>query len=110
MATDMTVSNTILEHLGGVKMIVMTGASNLLGDTYSLSFRLPSPNYAKSGINYVKVYLTPTTDMYAIEFGKIRGRKYTQIKVHEQVYACDLRRIFTEETGLQVSLGKSVGK
>lgn len=38
---DMTVANEILRQLGGNKFLVMTGANHLIGDTYSLSMKLP---------------------------------------------------------------------
>lgn len=99
---DMTVANTILEQLGKQKFIVMTGARNFLGAQDSLSFRLPS-NFAKKGINYIKITLSPA-DTYDIVMGKIRGLKFTSISETEGVYAEDLRRIISEETGLALSL------
>lgn len=102
---DMTVAKTILEQLGGGKFIAMTGAKNFLGDTNSLSFRLPGGGgFCKGGINYVKVTLTPA-DTYNVEFSRIRGQKVTLVDAAEDIYVDQLRSIFTRATGLAVSLG-----
>lgn len=41
MPTNLTVANTILHQLGGRRFIAFTGARDLLGDTNSLTFKLP---------------------------------------------------------------------
>lgn len=98
----MQIAQTILEQLGGNQFIAMTGAKNLGADTDSLSFRLPS-NFAKQGINYVKITLKPS-DTYTVETGKIRGLDYKKLGEQEMVYADNLRRVFTSITGLDVAL------
>lgn len=98
-----TKAQIILQQLGGGKFLAMTGAKQLGTTGNDLSFRLPS-NFANRGINYVKITLTPA-DLYDMEFGKIRGIKYTKLATHEGVYFDALREIFTRETGLETSLG-----
>jgi len=102
-----SVAASIRQQLGGQKFAVMTGATNFVShnDTAygGLSFKLPS-NFAKDGINYVKVLLNES-DTYDLTFGKIRGTNYTVLKTVEGVYADNLRETFTDTTGLDVSLG-----
>jgi len=92
----------ILRQFGGRRFIAMTGAKNLMSHGSGLSFRLPS-RFARQGINYVKVTLTPM-DEYDIEFGKVWGTKYRAITTHEGVYCDMLRDIFTDATGLDCTL------
>jgi hypothetical protein len=99
-----SIARTILQQLGGTKFMAMTGAVNLLDTGNGLSFRLVgSHDFIKNGINYVKITLDPS-DTYTMEFGKIRGSKYTVIKTLDNIYNDNLREIFTRETGLETSL------
>jgi hypothetical protein len=101
--TDMTVSKTILEQLGGSRFVVMTGAKTFTGDTNALSFRLPGTMCIK-GINYVKITLN-AEDTYDILFLKLRGANFSTIADRKNIYAEQLRDVFTKETGLMLSLG-----
>lgn len=96
----MQVAQTILEQLGGRKFIVMTGAKNFVGDEKMLMFSLPKN---ASGANKVRITLTPT-DLYDIEFFKIRGTTVTLLDAIEEVYAESLQDIFTERTGFLTRL------
>lgn len=99
------VAQIILEQLGGRKFAVMTGARNFMSsndECGALSFRLPS-NFAKEGINYVKVTLTGMDD-YTLTFGKVRGLKYKVVDTREGIYAENLREVFKRVTGLDTSL------
>jgi hypothetical protein len=101
----MSVATTILEQLGGNRFRVMTGAKNFVGSNDSLRFRIPGRGgFAKDGINAIKITLTPT-DLYDLEFSRIRGSTVSLIALIKNVYSEDLRRLFTEYTGLQTSLG-----
>ena len=100
---DLDVANTILQQLGGSKFLAMTGAKNLGHTTKSLQFRLPA-NFASGGINYVKITLNGR-DLYDVGFGKLRGLKYTIVKIDKNIYADMLRDLFTQRTGLDTSLG-----
>lgn len=97
-----TIAKTILQQLGGNKFIVMTGAKTLVDHGNGLSFKLPS-NFATGGINYVKITLEPS-DEYTVEFGKLRGLKYTVIETVEGVYCDMLQDVFTSATGLDTHL------
>lgn len=102
--TDMTVSTTILQQLGGNRFIAMTGSTNFLGDKASLSFKLPRG--AKGGITHVVVTLA-SDDTYTVEFLKCNLRtKVYRLVVAEVagVYADSLQRVFTTQTGLDTHL------
>lgn len=99
MATDTTVSKTILEQLGGRKFIVMTGATNLTGSDNALTMKIG--RNAKS-VSHVRITLV--LDMYTMEFIRVRGTKITTVASHEMVYSDMLQSIFTKETGMYTSL------
>lgn len=98
----MNVAKTILAQLGNNKFVAMTGAKHFVSDGDSLQFRLPS-RLALHGINHVRVTLTPA-DLYEVVFFKLRGFECTTIESLEGVYAEDLRRVFSEVTGLHCAL------
>jgi predicted RNA methylase len=107
------VARTILEQLGGQRFIAMTGAKNLVGEAHALTFKLPA-NFAKDGINHVRISLEPS-DTYTVRFarlGRAPAHKLTEVAVVEDVYADDLQDVFTRYTGLDTSLaaGPSVAK
>ena len=107
---DMTVAKIILEQLGGNKFRAMTGAKNFLGDDNSLSFRLAGGGgRVKDGINYVKITLTPT-DLYDLEFSRIRARTVTRVARETSIYADMLPEVFRLHTGLHTSLGTMGGR
>lgn len=66
----MNVAQTILTQLGGNRFAAMTGAKQFVAVTDYLQFKLPA-NFAKGGINCVKVTLT-AADLYDVEFMKVR--------------------------------------
>jgi hypothetical protein len=104
----MRVCDIILQQLGGNKFIASTGAKELIGDNKVLQFGIGRG--AKSGINKVRITLTPT-DTYDIEFGKysrpginksgefVGG--YTTIKHIEGIYADVLQEVFERHTGFR---------
>jgi hypothetical protein len=102
--TDMSVANEILRQLGGNKFVVMTGAKNLLGDRNYLAFSIGGG--AKDKINFVKITLNGK-DYYDIEFGKKSKNAeigYKKIKEVEDIDVENLRRVFTQYTGFEISL------
>jgi hypothetical protein len=96
----MEIATTILSQLGGKRFIAMTGAKNLLAHKDGLSFRLPR---CGAGINYVKITLN-ALDLYNLEFGVIRDKKCSFAHTMSDIYAEDLRDVFTAATGLYTSL------
>ena len=101
--SDMTIANTILSQLGGQRFIAMTGAKFLLAHESALSFHLPS-NFATNGINRVRIDLT-AADLYDMTLIRARGLKVFYETKIEGLHCDQLRSIFTEATGLEVSLG-----
>lgn len=97
----MTVANTILAQLGGNRFCAMTGAKNLLGDAASLMFDIGRG--ATNKANKVRVTLTPA-DVYTVEFFNYRSLTLKTVGKIEDVYAEDLQRVFTAETGLYTRL------
>lgn len=94
------VAKTILQQLGGNKFLTMTGAKNLVGDKDKLMFAL---GRNKASTNKVIITLR-TTDLYDMEFGRIRGSSYKTLKVFRGVYADQLQEIFADYTGLATRL------
>ena len=106
---SLVVAQTILEQLGGRRFLAMTGAKNLLGDENSLQFQLPrDPGFVKDGITNVRIELV-ASDTYALTFFKVRGIKIIEIAKDTDVYADMLRRVFTERTALECTLGTMRG-
>jgi len=103
-STDMTVAQEILRQLGFQGFIRMTGANHFVGGTDSLSFRLPGGGgFCKNGINYVRITLMPS-DTYNVEFGRIRGNKYTIVATPTDIYFDGLLDCISSETGLAVRM------
>ena len=98
---DLQVANTILAQLGGLRFIVMTGASDFIGGDWHLIFSLPA-GIAREGINKIRITLD-WTDTYIFEALKVYSGpelKFDTIEKLDFVYADDLQEIFTRVTGL----------
>lgn len=103
------VANTILAQLGGNKFSAMTGARVFVGHGPApefhklggLSFKIGSG--ARDGITHVRVFLM-SNDTYTVEFLKVRGTSCKTVSEHAMVYADQLRALFTECTGFEVTL------
>lgn len=103
----MSVAQTILAQLGGNRFVAMTGAKNLTSDRNCLIFRLPRQRgFVKDGINAVRVTLEPS-DTYTMTFFRQMGaptHAVRTVREYTDVYAEDMRRLFTEATGLDTHL------
>jgi hypothetical protein len=108
-AEDRAMAETILEQLGGRKFIAMTGARDFLySKEGTLQFKLPKSARARGGITAVIVTLYPD-DTYGMVFFAGMQAKADRLGLHAE----DLRRAFTEVTGLETSLGtmgRAVGR
>lgn len=100
--SNLDVSRTILEQLGGRRFIAMTGARDLIGGTNYLMFRLPG-GLAKNGINKVKITLD-WTDTYIVEAMMLGPVVCETVEKTDFVYADDLQSVFTSQTGLDTHL------
>jgi hypothetical protein len=103
MTDNKQIAKTILEQLGGNKFRVMTGAKNFIAIDSGLGFSIPGGGgFAKSGINVVKVILTPA-DLYDMEFMRSRGGTVTTVEKFEGLFFDQLQPLFTQATGLRTS-------
>lgn len=105
---QMEVAETIMQQLGGRKFAAMTGAKKFIAGENSLSFKLPGGGgFCKNGVNYVIIVLDPS-DTYTLTFARVsirQGTPHTTFhSIRHDVYADSLRKVFTSETGLEVSL------
>ena len=92
----------IMRQLGGPKFVVMTGAKDFVATSEScIQFKFGRG--AANKANAVRISLAGD-DTYSVEFFNLRGAKSTLISEHEGVYADGLARLFTEQTGMAVSL------
>jgi hypothetical protein len=92
----------LLQQLGGNKFIAMTGAKNLAVDKSKNELHMKIGRNSKS-ISHVIIKLT-SADLYNMEFLSIRGSS-RKIKSKEKgVYADQLGKMFTKNTGLNVRL------
>ena len=95
------IAKTILQQLGGNKFIAMTGAKNLGFTGKGISMKIGKN---AKGVTHVTIDLDRGKDLYNIEFIKIRGPKRTTVKKLKGIYADQLKKSFTQYTGLRVSL------
>ena len=100
--TDLTVPCAILEQLGGFRFTAMTGATNMVGSSNSISFKIKK--FAGVPVNHVTIKLE-ADDTYTVTFTAVRGLDVKTIKECHQVYADNLRSTFEQVTGLRTSLG-----
>ena len=98
-----TVADTIWAQMGGRKAGAMIGVKHLVGGENTLDVRYAAK--ATNGANHVRVTLDPS-DTYTVTFYKIgKGAlSVKEIKAIPMVDAGSLRRLFTAETGLDLSL------
>lgn len=93
------IAQTILEQLGGRKMLVMTGAKVTHGDN-NLVLRLPIGKLAAFEVVY-----DAGSDLYTVlTFLSFKGKKLISMNTFHGVYAEDLISMFERETGLYTRL------
>lgn len=98
------IATIILSHLGGNRMVAMTGARAFVATGKGLKFSLPA-NLAANGINKVEIELNDL-DLYNVRFMKEMKHALvrTDIATIENIGGDMLRQTFSETTGLAVSL------
>lgn len=96
------IGKEIFRQLGGMKMVAMTGAKNMMYHPDGFSWKMPS-NFAQKKINYVKVTLN-AGDLYDVTFGYIRGLNYKIVSEVSDVFVENLRDVIESETGLKFRL------
>ncbi len=98
--TESQVAKIILQQLGGNKFIAMTGAKNLGASGKSLSMKIGRNS---KSISHVVITLK-SSDLYDMEFIRMRGTSRKVVKKVTGVYNDMLGKIFTKYTGLRVRL------
>lgn len=96
-----SVAQTILSQLGGNKFLAMTGAKNLVGGGDSLQFSIGRGAVNKA--NKVRITLN-VFDEYTVSFYNYRKLEMKEIETVEGVTVDALRAVFTDRTGMAVSL------
>ena len=98
-----TFAATLIDQLGGNRFIAMTGAKEFVYDEKKSSLRFRIGRGAKNKANIVTIRLNDM-DLYDIEFHYLRGINCRLISEHSDIYAEQLREMFTKETGFYTSL------
>ena len=99
--SNLKVAETILEHLGGNKFCVMTGAKNLGGTEDSLSMRI---GRNKTSSNYLKITLN-MMDLYDVRFSRVtKLGSERSVTEYNNVYNDSLVEVFEKHTGMYTKL------
>tara|TARA_Y100000593_G_scaffold91038_1_gene178841 strand:+ start:1033 stop:1368 length:336 start_codon:yes stop_codon:yes gene_type:complete len=98
--TESQVAKTILQQLGGNRFIAMTGAKNFGSSSKSLQFKIGRNS---KSISHVIITLK-SSDLYDVEFIRMRGTSRKVVKKVKGVYADMLGKIFKKYTGMNVRL------
>ena len=99
--SNLQVAETILEHLGGNKFCVMTGAKNLGGTEDSLSMRI---GRNKTSSNYLKITLN-MMDLYDVRFSRVtKLGSERSVTEYNNVYNDSLVEVFEKHTGMYTKL------
>ena len=98
--TESQVAKTILQQLGGNKFIAMTGAKNFGSSSKSLQMKIGRNS---KSISHVVITLK-SSDLYDMEFIRVRGTSRKVVKKVTGVYADMLGKMFTKYTGMNVRL------
>ena len=101
---EMTTSQAkdTLNHLGGKRFMVMTGAKPLTIDKKRKELLFKIGRNAK-GINLVTIRLT-SLDLYDMEFAQVRMGKKKVKAVEKRVYGDQLQTFFKKHTGMNTYL------
>ena len=97
------VAQTIYQQLGANRFVAMTGAKNFVGGEDYLMFSIPRN---MSPYNKVKITYVPGRDLYDVDFMKVTSAGgVAKGEPYNDVYAEQLRELFTSVTGMETSLG-----
>lgn len=97
--SDTTVGQTILAQLGGAQFAFMVGAKRFVASPDSLTF-----SFMRNGSGANRCTITLVNDLYLVRFWKIRGTEMKTVKAFGDILAENLRTIFSETTGLTVTM------
>ena len=96
---DKNQAGEMLKQLGGRKFIMMTGAKNFAVGPKGASFKIGRNS---KNVNYVRIDLK--NDLYDMEFIQMRAGKLKVKSKEKGVYADQLQKMFTKNTGMYTSL------
>ena len=96
------VAETIMSQLGGSKFTAMTGAKALTHGKDNVHITIPKN---KSPANRLKITLN-SKDLYNLDFAKQKGLDYDVVKSFKDIDAENLRKVFTDYTGMKTSLNE----
>ena len=88
-----------LKQLGGRRFMAMTGAKNFAVGPKGMSFKIGRNS---KNVNYVRIDLK--NDLYDMEFIQMRAGKLKVKSKEKGVYADQLQKMFTKNTGMYTSL------
>jgi hypothetical protein len=100
LSESQQVAKTILQQLGGNRFIAMTGAKNFGSSKNSLQFKIGRNS---KSISHVIITLK-SSDLYDVEFIRMRGVNRKVVKKLKGVYADQLGTMFKKYTGMNVRL------
>lgn len=100
MTSDPSVSNTILSQLGGNRFSTMVGMKYATHSSRTLSFQIGRNPKNVSGVHIELEH----DDTYTMTFFRIRNLRVEEIAKIPEIYAEQLREVFTRYTGLETSL------
>ena len=99
---ELEIAQTIKDQLGGRIFSVMTGAKNFIAlNGGGLSFKV---GRNCKGVNRVSVLYDTASDLYGVEFGRLRGSQYKVLTKIDGVYCDQLQSVFTTHTGLETRI------
>tara|TARA_R110002167_G_scaffold251860_1_gene458126 strand:+ start:53 stop:364 length:312 start_codon:yes stop_codon:yes gene_type:complete len=99
---ELEIAQTIKDQLGGRIFSVMTGAKNFIAlNGGGLSFKV---GRNCKGVNRVSVLYDTASDLYGVEFGRLRGSQYKVLTKIDGVYCDQLQSVFTTHTGLDTRI------
>lgn len=104
MTTMNPVTQTIYEQLGGARFSLMTGVRSFVQGATTLQFKLKGRTANRS--NLCQVVLA-ADDTYTVSFHYLNNTRCVLRARHEGVYADQLQTLFTKETGLYLSFGRT---
>jgi hypothetical protein len=100
MTRDPSVSNMILSQLGGNRFSTMVGMKYATYSSRTLSFQIGSNPKNISGVHIE----LEDDDTYTMTFFRIKRLRVEEVAKIPNVYAEQLREVFTRYTGLETSL------
>lgn len=96
------IASVIYSQMGANRFAAMVGVSGMVYDDTALTIRFKAK--ATNKANGLLIRYDAGSDLYEVTFFTLRGMKYTVRSIHKGVYAEDLQKLFTAETGLATSL------